>query len=87
MARSNKTDWTGIDRRETDVVLGVLSERLDAMERYSADVAESLKKHVQECATTQKRVLLICIGIFGWLVGHSPEVGRAIISISKVVVP
>ncbi len=57
-----------------------MSEDDDGLERRQAvrdrlwRVENSLTRHVTECAAMQKRVLMGIIGLFGWVVIHSPEV-------------
>lgn len=67
--------------------IGVLENRADGLEGTAESIAKDLRRHVSECAAMQKRVLVIGCCTLGWLVAHSPEVGKAALRLIEVIAP
>lgn len=64
-----------------------VNERIGVLETKTEHVETLLHKHVSECAAMQKRVLVIGCCTLGWLVAHSPEVGKAALRLVEVITP
>jgi hypothetical protein len=62
-------------------------ERIGVLENRTEHVEVVLHKHVSECSAMQKRVLVIGCCTLGWLVAHSPEVGKAALRLVEVIAP
>ncbi len=67
--------------------VGVLENRTDALEDRQSDIAAALNKHVSGCEAMQKRVLVIGCCTLGWIIAHSPEVGKAALRLIEVIAP
>lgn len=63
-------------RREADAVTSLISDRIDMVEESGNETRNLLAKHIAECATMQRKVLIIGCVTFGWLVAHSPEAAK-----------
>lgn len=73
------------ERRQTDQVLTLLSERIQGVEHNVENTGKSLATHVAECAAIQKKVLGIVIFLAGWTVAHSPEAGKVLVKVFGVL--
>lgn len=66
------------NRRSSDTVVNLLSERIDSVVQSGEKTAKSLEQHVTECAKMQKWVLIGVAFVAGWLITHSPEAAKAL---------
>ena len=73
------------ERRTDDMVVTLLADRIDTVERASAVTTSGLERHITECSLLQKRVLVVCVVILTWLVGHSPEAAKIAGVVFKVM--
>ncbi len=64
------------ERLLRDAALARLDERVVNISGNAAETAKSLAKHVAECSSIQKKVLLGVALTLGWVVAHSPEVAK-----------
>ena len=74
-------------RRQSDLIMGALADRMDSSDRTVERVSDALEKHLAECSAMQKRVLGIACLILGWIVAHSPEASGIAKALFKVGTP
>ena len=61
------------ERRQADREGGALVERMTTFEKQLGDNESAIARHVTECAAIQRKVLVVCSLILGWVIAHSPE--------------
>lgn len=76
------------ERRDPEnVVIRLLTDRIDGVRSMSADTAVELSKHVRNCETMQKRVLVVVTGLLVWEVATKPEVLKLLGGVIRIVLP
>ena len=53
------------NRRDTDAVINLISDRIDDVGRDVASVSQNLERHVTECTAMQKKLLIAVISGLG----------------------
>ncbi len=70
--------YTGPMRREHDMVITLLTDRIDAVANAASaansDTLTRLDEHIRQCSATQRWLLRAMIGLCGWVIVHSPEI-------------